>query len=129
MYVCIDHTGKRCNELAHRVAYKLYKGHIPKGMLVCHTCDNRQCVNPEHLFLGTAQDNTNDMVQKGRARGNPNAAGENGTKAKLSWEQVKEIREAKQNGLPLRALAVAFGVTPSTIQKIVTHQTWKERNN
>ena len=55
-------------ELAHRVAYKLRYGEIPEGMLVLHTCDVRHCVNPDHLFLGTHKDNTQDMIKKGRAK-------------------------------------------------------------
>lgn len=63
-YGQISVNGKR--RQAHRVAYEEYVGKIPSGIFVCHSCDNRACINPKHLWLGTAQDNTNDMMRKGR---------------------------------------------------------------
>lgn len=66
--VSIGHTEKA---YAHRIAYELAKGPIPSGMLVCHTCDVRNCINPDHLWLGTISDNNRDAMDKGRSRQGP----------------------------------------------------------
>lgn len=61
-------AGGKKTFIAHRVSWTLYKGHIPKNICVLHKCDNRLCVNPNHLFLGNKKDNTRDMIKKGRSR-------------------------------------------------------------
>lgn len=79
----------RRNILAHRFSWTLHFGPIPKGMLVCHSCDNPGCVRPDHLFLGTKKDNAQDAKRKGRK-----PKGENHPSAKLTNEQVEEIRRS-----------------------------------
>jgi hypothetical protein len=106
---------------AHRVAYEAWNGKIPEGMCVCHRCDNRSCVNPEHLFLGTNRDNIDDCLKKGRwtsIRGSKNPANI------LSEEDVLNIRRAfgRSSG---GELARAYGVTPSSICDIKRGRTWK----
>lgn len=110
---------------AHRLAWLLTYGPIPPGnghhgTCVCHHCDNRACVNPNHLFLGSHQDNIRDMVVKGRKQRRPGSENNN---AKLSNEQVLEIR-SRSNGSDL-SIASEFGVARSTVRSIRLGETWR----
>ena len=104
---------------AHRVAYQLYVGEIPDGLCVLHHCDNPSCVRPDHLFLGTNDDNVRDRDGKGRG-----AIGEKNGSAKLTEEQVKTIRSKRKEGAHTIDLAKQFGVAQRTISKIVLYQKW-----
>src|SRR4030095_5139968 len=82
-------TYKKKQIKAHRFSYVLHIGQIPKSMYVCHTCDNPSCVAPDHLFLGTAKDNAQDKMKKGRGRWGQH---ENNGIAKLTLEKDNYIR-------------------------------------
>jgi predicted XRE-type DNA-binding protein len=112
------HDGKMVR--AHRYVYEQVIGAIPDGMVVCHSCDNRSCVRPGHLFVGTNQENLTDMVAKGRSlRGTKNNA------AKLTDQQVIEIRNLlTMNACSQRTIAARYGVCQTTIGFIARGQTW-----
>jgi len=104
-------------EKAHRVSYKQYKSKIPDGMLVCHTCDTPNCVNPMHLFLGTHKDNSEDRDNKGRGR-LPYQSGQQMKKI-LSVEQQEEIKRQRYFGITQRELATNFGVSQNVIFRVI----------
>lgn len=108
--------------LAHRASYILWKGPIPDGMQVLHNCDVPLCCNPEHLHLGTPQDNMNEMKERGRKRP---AKGEKNRHARLNDKIVLEIRRLYENGIPQKVLRKWFGIASSTISYIITKTTWR----
>jgi hypothetical protein len=115
-------TGPYQQGKAHRFSYELYNGPIPSGMFVCHKCDNRGCVRPDHLFLGTAKANTADMIEKGRQARNTGHPGESHAMAKLTEREVRAI--LKSVG-PARIVAAKFNVSESTIYMIRGRHIWK----
>ena len=129
-HVCVSHsktssgyvwytdyrTGKTTK--LHRVIYELHNGPIPKGMFVCHTCDNPSCCNPSHLFLGTPKDNSDDKVNKGRQ-----TKGEDIHSSKFTEDEIIEIRSRLQNE-GTRKLAKEFGVSRTTMKCIKKRKTW-----
>jgi len=109
--------GKRVD--THRVSWLLAHGDIPKGMDVCHRCDNRKCVNPRHLFLGTRSDNMRDALAKGRLNIAALTASHYTT---LTDEQVRDIYRRIWAGEDRQALANEYGVSPTTVSKIKHRQ-------
>lgn len=106
---------------AHRVAYILANGSIPKGLLVCHSCDNPLCVNPDHLWVGTQEDNMNDARKKGRM-----LKGEENGNSRLSDNIVQIIRNDYSAGrMNQYELAKRFNVSQRNISKIVRYETWR----
>lgn len=106
---------------AHRVSYELFCGPIPDGMLVCHECDNRICVNPKHLFLGTSADNLADMTAKGR-RARVGHHGASNPSAKLTAADAAAIRSA--TNAHWRELAQRYSVGKTTICGIRSGRLW-----
>jgi hypothetical protein len=112
----------RKNMTAHRMSYTLANGKIPDGQWVLHKCDNRVCVNPDHLFLGDAAANVADMDAKGRRKNSPQKHEQNGC-AVLDSDKVKVMR-LLHGKFSLGALSKIFGVGKSQVHRIVTNQQW-----
>lgn len=111
---------RRVKILAHRISYLLFYKNLPARLIVCHHCDNPSCVNPRHLFLGTNQDNSSDMVKKDRQ-----AKGEENGNHRLTIEDVKEIRKLHASGsVFFVTLAKMFGVSDLTIRRAAIGETW-----
>ena len=119
---CWNWTGAICNgygaiqmwplvKRAHRVMYEHIVGPIPKGKLLRHTCDNKRCVNPKHLLVGTKRDNGRDSVERGQFR----------PRNKLTPDQVICIRSDNRT---LTAIAADYGVKPGAISRIKSGKRW-----
>ena len=104
---------------AHRIAWELTNGPIPIGSLVCHHCDNKRCVRPDHLYLGNHRTNIQDAINRGQHH---TAQGIEHPKAKLTPAAVRLIRKSS---LTQRQLANQFGVNHKTICSVVNGRTWK----
>lgn len=96
---------------AHRASYEAFVGAIPDGMLVCHKCDNPPCVNPDHLFVGTAKDNAQDRDAKGRR-------GHTGSQ-RTAPDVERRVMDARASGLGYKKISKLFGVTIATARRIV----------
>lgn len=110
-YGCVYYQGKTWR--VHRLSWQFLHGDIPKGKYVCHHCDNKKCINPKHLFLGTAKDNTLDMICKGR----------HVPYRKLTLKQVKKIKDML-GMVSQYEIAKLFNVSRSAIQHIAVGRSW-----
>lgn len=121
---------------SHRVAWRHQYGPVPAGLFVLHHCDNPSCVNPKHLFLGTASDNMQDALRKGRLRplitsgqshfkSGHSPRGEDAGGAKLTELQAVELLNLRKAGVGTLELSRRFGINRSTVQRIINGEYWK----
>lgn len=118
-YIRLKHEGSYRG--VHQITWEECFGPIPPGMCVCHKCDNRACINPEHLFLGTDSDNKRDCVAKNRQ-----ARGATHGRTKLTIDSVRHIRDIyKPRIYTIRRISREFGVGYTTVRHILTRKNWR----
>lgn len=119
-YGAIKSKGKLYD--THRLSFTIFKGEIPEGTMVCHTCDNPKCVNPDHLFNGTRADNMRDCFKKGRMtvpKGTPFQAGQDPGNRSIDLETVKEIKKfIKKGTITLKELSSLYNVSYDVVRGI-----------
>lgn len=98
---------------SHRASWEIHNGRIPDGLMVLHKCDDRRCVNPEHLYLGTNQDNMIDRSKRGRVH-----------QRRLDEGKVREMRQLRQAGWPWRQLAERYGVAMNAVISATMGTSW-----
>lgn len=114
---------------AHRFSALIKYGHIPANADVCHACDIRNCVNPEHLFIGTRRDNVMDCINKNRhSHGISHSiktSGEMAGSSKLKNEDVINIRHLKNKGIKTKTISQLFNISTDNVRRIVRNDTWR----
>ena len=118
-YGMFNRKNKKLSRYAHRVCWEITFGEIPKGLKVCHKCDNRACVNPNHLWLGTQAENLADMARKNRS-----SIGTKHGQSKLNEDQIKEIFNLSKKGLSSSQIAKQFPVNRRQISRILSGERW-----
>ena len=113
------------NVYAHRQSWMIHYGEIPQGKMVLHKCDNRACVNPDHLWLGTSQENTDDMMNKGRYVLPRIRRGENHANAKLSWVVIEQIKKLRKHFVTWSQISKILGFKMGTLSSAY-YTGWRE---